>query len=238
MDGDREQRHPAVGRVPGLGQDAVPGQHRPGPPGLPVLMPEPEVPLQARAGTADAVVGVRRRSCRRRRGGGFRCRVGGPGPGRWGAAPTHGADGPAARPRCAGQTARGPAGPHDERDRGLRAVAVGPGAHRDCRGTQPAVLMVGHHRRPARRRPAAGTRGAGPRDGLGDPPARGLGGLFPRDPGAVVDRRPGVDAPRRPGPSDPRRPSGVPGLELGDGRGTRSGHHHGHVAGAGGTPNR
>ena len=46
---------------------------------------------------------------------------------------------------------------------------------RHRRRAAAAVLLVGRHRRPARRRPASGPRRAGPRHGLGDPPPRRLG---------------------------------------------------------------
>ena len=73
---DRLQRRARVGPVPGQRQDALPGQRRPRRSRLPVLLPEPEVPLQARPRPADAVVRGRDRRVRPDRG--LRRRVGHP----------------------------------------------------------------------------------------------------------------------------------------------------------------
>ena len=118
--GHRQHRDPGLGQVPGQRQVAVPGQRRPRRAGVPVLVPEPEVPLQARARPAAAVGARRRRGRRRRAGRGVR-----PGVGRRPRREVRRAPDPhargAARPGGPGQAAGGAAGADDRRPRRLRA---------------------------------------------------------------------------------------------------------------------
>src|SRR3954470_19783928 len=185
----RLHRDVALGQVPGLGQDALPGERRPDRPGLPVLVPQPQAALQARAGTPAAVGRRLRVGGGRRRGGRLRSGLGsravGPRGGEGGRRrrppDAH------ARPRGCGQAARGAPRPHGRRHGGLCALAHRPGAQRHG-SRAPAVLrMVGRHRCAPRQRPAAGT---GRRRALGrrcGQRATRLGRAAARRDGALVD---------------------------------------------------
>ena len=150
-----------LGPVPGQRQEPVPDLRRPHRARLPLLLPEPEVPVQARPGTVAAVVGRRgeRRPSRR------------PGSTDWHASRSERkakaeqrAEVRATRtpdPAAAAATQARRAAPGRRRDRRARAVAHRPGAA-GSGGREPGrIRALGHDGRAPGRRAGTGRRGGG-----------------------------------------------------------------------------
>ena len=183
--GVQRRRRPAahrVGALPGQRQAAVPDLRRPDRAGVPLLLPEPQVSLQAHAGH-PAALGLRRRCPRRPRR---------PGCAQWQASRadrvTRAAGGrsrpataarapagpPARRPRCAGPSGSPPACASStawlaDQVRGGLAAGHPAGLRALGRDGRPAGRRAGAGRRAAgaqprrlRRRPGAAARRAGP----------------------------------------------------------------------------
>ena len=222
MVGHRGHRHAGLGEVPGVGQDAVPGEHRPRRPRVPVLLPEPQVPLQARARPAAAVGGGQRLGRRRRsrptsrRSGCSRAPRGA------GTVPPAAPGRPTPR---RGPSGRGAPGVDDRRHRRLRPLAHRPGA-RGHRGPPAAVDWWDDRRRPAGRLAVPGL-AERVRAGLGVIAAT-TGPTTCCRAGALVVRRHGVaaaddltsalgptSAPTRLGARHRRRPRGQDGAPTG-----------------------
>ena len=163
-----------MGGMPGQRLRAVPHRGRPVRPGVPVLVPQPEVPVQARAGPAAALVrrfGARRRGRSARLGRFLAHRPGFPGEPR-----SSRRAGRAQGPQGGGPPRRAARDQGRVRPGRARPVAVRPGAAGPRRQPAKWLRPLGRHRRPDGRR-------AGPRPGRGvgpSPPSRTRAGWTSR----------------------------------------------------------